>query len=1125
MTGAAGYALPGAERDRHFLGLDQLKDTDRRVLHRSLQSKLFESPAERRAVPVHRQVAEFLAAKYLAALIKNGLPVGRILALITGYDGAVVSEMRGLAAWLAAHSKPSRAEVIARDPLGTVLYGDAERFSPDEKRLLLDGIERQAAANPRFISAVQLDSRLGDLVSGDMENHIRAILTAPDRKDSWQSVVVVLLEALQHGEPLPKLGRLLIELIRDGRCWPRVRRRALDVFLGHAKSHESACSELKTLTSDVYAGKVPDPDDALLGCLLLTLYPATIPPSEIMRFLRFPRMPGNLLEYEYFWMCKLSERSTRDQLILLLDQFVDRCELLLADGRAHRHPVFFIRLLHFSLLERYLRASGENVDLARLFHWLEPAVKAGGWTNETDIGREEPQEILRWLDNRPSAWKTLLEMGLERCGERPDGAEPHWFNRYMREEEHGRLLGSARPRDFGLWCLDKAVAAKNRTAAEWLMGEVAECLHHGRFDEGLTHGRVLRRLTGFAHLNEAFDRRIVELEARTSDRDMSTPKKQAQARADRPDWHSQVKPHEDELREGSASPALLHRLAKAYFGGYVDVRGKSRRDRLRTLVARDEALVDTILCAFRKTVERDDLPSDRQIIRLGASNRTHNLALPFLAGMEEISSAVHSGKIEVDDRLLRLALAVHYTVPVRSAAQFPADSPPQWFIEFVHARPDTVAGVLIHSARAQLRSGAESVAGIHELADSPDHEGVARLASMSLLRQFPVRCASRQLSSLDRLLLAAMRHCHMDPLLELIDEKSADHRMSVAQRVHWLAAGLCISPESYVDRLDAFVTGRERRVRFLAEAAAGLFNRSAKMGFRRSAPALLLLIRLIGGSCRPNSRGAKSNEGVLVTAEMNIAGSVRSFVEQLARIADEDASRALAELSCDSDLGPWRSLLVDAAYRQNAIRREAEFACCGAAQALETLANGAPANAADLAALTVEHLNVIAKDIRDGAASGWRQYWNVDQYNRPQRPRPEDACRDSLLSALKVRLQPLGIEVQPEGRYANGRRSDLRICHDGYNVPVEIKRSCHRDVWSAIQSQLIDRYVRDPGTGGHGIYIVFWFGDTEDCRPTPPPTGLPPSDSRELGQRLLSALAAEEELKIQVCVFDVADPG
>ena len=46
---------------------------------------------------------------------------------------------------------------------------------------------------------------------------------------------------------------------------------------------------------------------------------------------------------------------------------------------------------------------------------------------------------------------------------------------------------------------------------------------------------------------------------------------------------------------------------------------------------------------------------------------------------------------------------------------------------------------------------------------------------------------------------------------------------------------------------------------------------------------------------------------------------------------------------------------MDAAYRQEAARREAEFAYGDIAQVLETLASGPPANVADLAALTLEN--------------------------------------------------------------------------------------------------------------------------------------------------------------------------
>ena len=1120
LTGAAGYALPGAENDQHFLGLDQLPGTDRRLFRRSLQSGLFESLTERRRVPVHRQIAEFLAARYLAALVRNGLPVGRILALITGYDGMVVSELRGLSAWLAAHSKSSRTEVIARDPLGTVLYGDTEHFARQEKRLLLDAIESQTAANPRLITTLQLDSRLGDLVTSDIESHVREILTAPAREDSWQSFIVVLLEALWHGEPRPGLANPLKELIRDGTRWPRIRDRAIDVFVRHHRSDTQALTELRELTADVYAGRVPDSDDALLGSLLSTTYPEAMSETEVIQYLRVPQSPHYSPEYEWFWSGQLPRRSTRSQLAVLLDLLVERYDGLLTDERAHGFPAFFIRWLPTNLLARFLRLSGDEVDLTRLFHWLEPAARAGDRTYDPEIGSEESREIRRWLESHPASWKTLLEMSLRRCAERPDCTESCWFCTCMHEEEKGRLLGVARPQDFGLWCLEQAVAAQNRITAEWLIGQVSECLHYGRCDEGLSREAVSKGLARFARLNDALERRMVELEAPTSDRDISRPRLEARSRTERPDWHSQVEPHANELRANMARPQLLHELAKVYFGAYLNVRGNSPRDRLDAFLAGDESLVDAVLSGFCKTIDRSDLPSVTEVIRLGTASKTHYLALPFMAGLEELTKTA----VVIDLRRLRLALAVHYTVPMWPIAQHP-DRPPRWFAWALANRPEVVADVLVRSVLSKLRRGADSPAGIYELAHFPDHAGVARLATMPLLRKFPLRCASGQLSSLDHLLLAARRYCDRDLLLALIDEKRANHRMSVAQRVHWLVAGLCIAPESYVDRLESYAAAKERRIRFLAEAVTMQFGISLDLKCSRSVPALRLLIRLIGTSCRPYSPGDESDEGVMVTPEMNAAHRVRDCMEQLASIPTQGASRALEALSSDADLRPWRSLLMDAAYRQEAARREVEFAYGDVAQVLETLIGGAPANVADLAALVLEHLDQIARTIRDGNTSDWKQYWNVDRHGRPASPRPEDVCRDALLSDLRTRLIPLGIDVQPEGRYANDRRADMRASCAGFNVPVEIKRSCHRDLWSAVRSQLIARYTVDPETLGHGIYLVLWFADTGHCRPTPSETGSPVLSSSELEDRLVSTLSTDDRRKIGICVIDVSAPG
>lgn len=137
ISGAAGYTLRPSESDGDYPPLDACGYEPPDLLHRAVRSTLFGAGSEGRFVPVHRQFAEFLGALYLTRVIDEGLPVGRVLALMEGQDGVVVSELRGLSAWLAAHSQQARAVLVGRDPAGVGLYGDIRGFTHDEKHALL----------------------------------------------------------------------------------------------------------------------------------------------------------------------------------------------------------------------------------------------------------------------------------------------------------------------------------------------------------------------------------------------------------------------------------------------------------------------------------------------------------------------------------------------------------------------------------------------------------------------------------------------------------------------------------------------------------------------------------------------------------------------------------------------------------------------------------------------------------------------------------------------------------------------------------------------------------------------------------------------------------------------------
>ena len=1091
LTGSTGYALIGDEDSQDLLGLEQIPGDDRALLRQVLGTKLFNVPTDGPTTPVHRQIAEFLAGKYLHACIDEGLPVRRVLALITGHDGVVVSEFRGLAAWLAAWNGPSRSEIIKRDPLGTALYGDARNFSIQEKSLILDSFRRQAIEDREFLPTIRTATRLGDLATPDMEETFRACLTSPSRESDLQIHVFCLITVLRHGQASPGLADLMPKIVRDSQRHLEVRRDALRIFVGEAVRTTSTSAELDDLLADIDAGSVSDPEDELLGVLLARLYPDCLSERAVLRYLRVPKNPSLFGNYYAFWTRVVPENSSQEQLAALLDLLVerfDRLEPVFVGSPGQLNP---LRRTPLIWLRRFVERSKQSVSSDRLFNWLgmasNPELRSSG---------EEAGFVRSWLSGHPAIMKDIVERSIEHCSESRD------FGLCMGMNER-RLFRAAWPADFGSWCLSRALAAQDPNVATWFIDKVAWSIRHRRQDEGLSRAGVERRLAGNTALQASFAKSLSAFEGYQSDETQFAREQWAELQQRRRDWWNRAKSHEVSLRDNRCPPALLHRLAQVYFNEFVDVQGDTPSDRLRDLLGSDHGLIEAVLKGFRASIRRTDVPSDTEIQRLGNEGRIHQLAFPIMAGLEEAAQDAAVEEIFLGETEIRLALSVHYTTPTpRSASR-----PPAWFPLILQSHPEIVADVLVQSVRSKMKSGKDFREDIYDLALSPEHGAVARLASLPLLEAMPARCTDQQLAGMMILLQTALLYSEKTLLLELIGRKIAYGSMNVGQRVCWLACGFLAAPDTYRERFESYVSQTERRMRHLAAFVAS-DDVPAALFKLLNVQVTSVLVRLIGSSHWPQA-SVTSNR-------------VLGFIEKLATIPTSSAAQSLQDLSSNHSLDPWRSYLTDAAYRQNAVRREANFLHCDIDQVIEVLDNRRPANAADLAALTVETLSTISRDIRDGNSSDWRKYWNVDGHDRPLQPKPENACRDYLLHDLKLRMAPFGADIQAEVRYADDKRSDISVSLDNFNMPIEIKRSCHRDLWSAVKNQLIAKYTRDPGADGYGIYLVFWFGDTEHCRPMPG-YGAPPKSAADLENQLRDTLSANENRRIAICVIDVSN--
>jgi hypothetical protein len=849
----------------------------------------------------------------------------------------------------------------------------------------------------------------------------------------------------------------------------------------------------------VYSGTVKDEDDQLLGELLAELFPEYIRPSEVFDYFRPPRQPSLLGSYHVFWWHRLSERAPDELLPEILDHLAQRGLALdeLLEDHEITHTVG-------DLLVRALEAHGDAVDNARLYEWLGAGLDEYGHPR---LDAKHRERVGAWLAKRPDRYKAVLLTGVARCVGKEE-------IRACLFSSASRLYGAEPPADIVLWYLDQAAAETHSEIRRHFFEQAAIRLRAGQDWLALEALEYLERWIAthqeFASYLECFVSCSVD---DWRGKDAARARKANKAREQRQaDWHSHFREHVDAIRDGSAHPQILHELAQVYLRPHLDIKGETPRERLADFLGYDEELIAAAYAGFRRSLCRDDLPSVAEIVDLETKGRMHFIRQPCLAGIEELYANDPEAAMHLDDDVLRKLVAFRFT--------WGADLKAEWCTALVKTRPDLVAGVLLTYALSLLRKGRDYLHGIWQLAYDDEYAAVALAVLPDLLIGFPLRAKNRQLTNiLDPLLKAALRHLDPLALVDIISARLEQGSMSAAQRVYWLACGLMLSPHAYEAALARYIGASKMRRSHLG---AFIHDGERRPGFYAALPesSLALLIELLA----PGSPPERPTGAYWVSPAMQTADEVRRFIDTLGANPSEAAGQQLARLLVMPQLAPWQGRLQHAAHTQRIARRKAAFRPSGIAEICRTLANREPANAADLAALTYEHLRELGRKIRDGSTNDYRQYWEYNENHQPVRPKRENDCRDILLSALIERLGRLGIDAVKEGYYADDNRADIRVSFGGaagFNVPIEIKKDSHSDLWRAMREQLIERYTRDPGADGFGIYLVLWFGGKDMPLPQ---VGKKPRSAAELEERLRQTLSPEEGRRISVCVIDCALP-
>lgn len=1095
-----GLTLTREHADARHPDLNDLPLSDLSAALAAVQSQLFRpGRLPGRIWPAHRSMAEFLGGQWLAQEIDQApLRLPRVLNLLLGRDGRPVAGLRALYAWLATLSVQARERLIRDDPLTVVVYGEPALLPSALKRMLI----AQFLANDAELAQAyrgQHDAlpwaALWDESWADLAE---ACLKDTQRHDHAQRQVLFVLTILAAARPAEpqRWSALLWTLVRDHSRWQYVRVQATRAAL-HLPAQSNPAKEVLLA---IQAGQILDQDDELLGLLLRELYPAQLTLDEAIRCLHAPKKSDLIGSYRYFWTSEIIGRVPDGDLPALIAHLLQRRALLKAGWRA-----FDATHMAYGALARALITWGDRVDDDTLFSWLFLRIDD---EDEPWLRRREDGHVLgEWFGARPQRYKAVMQ----RIHQQSAGMANARVGLY---QLRALLAECPIPDDLGKWYLDQVDATSNQELRQHCFWQAIDCLLSGRGARDLSldvlvqwaeHDAVHQALWDEWHVSEIPEWKLQELDRKTARAERRILDKAART--------VQVMPLLDQIRQGKASAAWMHRLAMVWKGHFSDLSGDTPKARFESYSDHGDVLFEAVREGMLACLNRDDLPSVAELADLHAQARMHYLTLPCLIGLEiaVVEDPAFADQWS-DEAVARVSAMV-----LLQAAEGGTDV---WYRRMAEIRPKPVAAALLACvASAWLRTDSMPPR-LHDLLAAEPFGALARQALPDMLASFPLRAKAAQLRHLRTLIQAAARHVPQE-LIDLCQTRLSHHSLDASQRLYWLTAAALIRPDQFEQRLMTWLGKSQKRAQVVANLLAGWPADTLRGGSWR--PSLLgRLIELL--TPHAELRWDRVGGG-LVTSAMELGDRLRAMVTQVAQAGSEEAVLELKRLASLPALQAIRALVQDAESQAQVLCREKAFRYPTLAEVGQALNDGPPGSASDLLALAEAALLTVANDIRNGNDNLYQFFWRVGNNKRLESERDhqeENTCRNLILNQLRSQLGRYQIDVQPEASYANDKRADIRLSYRvAFDLPIEIKGDWHRDVWTGLGGQL-DRFYTRGRSDGHGLYLVLW---TSEKALRPSPDGLPrPQSPNELRERLEMLMTEEQRRRIKVAVLDVSWP-
>ena len=1056
-----------------------------RAANDALRVRLFQSEVENRFTHVHRVIAEYLGAKWLARCFEVDVSKKGIFALFRQGEG-VPTSLRGLHAWMAHFNETLARRCIEADPYAVLRYGDAETLKLDQARALLAALTKLSEDDPYFRSEDWGRHPVSGLLRTELKDDIRAIIEPPRNHIQLTNL---LLEAMAGTALTEPLGETLDSIMFDGQRYVEERSAAAE-----ALNAADVRSDWEAIIRRLLG--MNDPDSARLAFETLRRLGLFGVPSRtaIDTLLAYFGLPSNLKSRESRYLPdELFSGLDAAHLASWLDRLVETASPMMekADFEAKWYITRLVRRLVTTVLE-----ADPAIRPDRIWNWIKWLDGHRGHDDDANkrlvtVFRENGDlraALLEYVlltpcaDNTWMAGHRLMETG---------------FELYPTPEDLAGVLKSLRARtgegsiDWGTW---RGLLLHGRTADGLPVAVRTAAVEVADGDTGL-----------LSIIEEISESPAAEWEAKRAEREA---KKKAQREAVCRVHRHRLAERTEDVTAGDVHllelPACIYLDRSVALDAHFHFEAEATpEERLRAFLGGE--LADRVMSGFIAVLARDDLPPASRIVEVHCENEYCVAEAPMICGvMEMLRRGIALDGIERD------TLAAAYMAWQRGPES--DSSKPSSIasaMETVLFRSDSDCEDFFQtSIEPQLDRNRNYPNDLTRLAYEACLSDLAGRLFMEWLRRYP----GLNLNVQTELLACALRNAPRKAVRELVVDLSECDHPDQATRLLWLSADYVVDLENRRPVLVAAATEHPEFIWILRDRIVS----DGGQRFDRFSLGHLEFVVESFGELWPNvPRPTGPTVGDCNPSDAS--EFIRDITYAIASRPESVATVTLQGLIADH-APTYADMIKHALALQLRGRRDRDYSAPTICELRSAVTDGLPESIDQMRAFFADRIEELQKRIHGSNTDMWEAYWDGD------RPRGEIFCRNRMIEHISGQLHP-SIRFEPERHMPKKRRVDIAAIRNAIGLPVEIKGQWHRDVWNAACDQLDANYARDWQADGRGAYVVLWFGDVVRKQLPRHPDGLERSETPEALRRMLvERLPDERRFWIDVFVLDVTRP-